>query len=165
MNLPTFEYIKLNGRLIAIDSNHTKKIFNITRLRVLFRPNRIGYRNDKYLSIEIVQRCIMLAVQNKTSKHIQTRQCSDCNGKYPGNEIDGNNKFFNKKYCNLKNLCMWTSYMLQKLNHDSGNQFFFLPLFLSLPLPFFILIFIYIYLFYQQSTLFHMFTSLLACSM
>lgn len=33
--------------------------------------------------MEIVHRCMMLAVQKRTSKHIQTRQCSDCNGKYP----------------------------------------------------------------------------------
>lgn len=80
----TLEYIKLRGRLIAIDSSHTKNIFNTTRLRVLFRPKRIGYRRDKYLSIEIVHKCIILAVQNRTSKHIQTRQCSDWSGKYPG---------------------------------------------------------------------------------
>lgn len=38
----TFEYIRLNGILIAIDKIQTKKIFSTTRLRVLFRPNRIG---------------------------------------------------------------------------------------------------------------------------
>jgi hypothetical protein len=27
------------------------------------------------------------ALQNRTSKQIHTRQCSDCNGKYPVNEI------------------------------------------------------------------------------
>lgn len=43
----TLEYIKLNGKLIAIDSSHTKNIFNTTRRRVLFRPKRIGYRRDK----------------------------------------------------------------------------------------------------------------------
>jgi hypothetical protein len=55
----TFEYIKLNGRLIAIDNNHTKKIFNTTRFLVLFRPNLIGYLSDRYRSIEIVHKCIM----------------------------------------------------------------------------------------------------------
>lgn len=40
--LITFEYIKLNGKLIAIDSNQTKIIFTVTRFRVLFLPNRIG---------------------------------------------------------------------------------------------------------------------------
>lgn len=81
----TFEYIKLSGRLIAIDRSHTKKIFSTTRLRVLLRPKRIGYRSDRYRSIEIVQRCMMLAVQKRTSKQIQARQCSDCSGKYPRN--------------------------------------------------------------------------------
>lgn len=45
--LSTFEYIKLRGKLIAIDSSHTKKIFRTTLLRVLLRPKRIGYRRDK----------------------------------------------------------------------------------------------------------------------
>lgn len=79
----TLEYIKLKGKLIAIDSSHTKIIFNTTLLRVLFRPNRIGYLSDRYRSIEIVQRCIMLAVQKRTSKQIHTRQCTESNGKYP----------------------------------------------------------------------------------
>lgn len=45
--LPTFEYIKLSGKLIAIDNSQTKNIFSTTRLRVLLRPNLIGYRSDK----------------------------------------------------------------------------------------------------------------------
>lgn len=55
----TFEYIKLNGKLIAIDNSHTKKIFNTTRFLVLFRPNLIGYLSDRYRSIEIVHKCII----------------------------------------------------------------------------------------------------------
>lgn len=43
----TFEYIKLKGKLIATDRSHTKTIFKVTRLRVLLRPKRIGYRRDK----------------------------------------------------------------------------------------------------------------------
>lgn len=43
----TCEYIKLNGKLIAIDNIQTNIILTVTRLRVLFRPKRIGYRNDK----------------------------------------------------------------------------------------------------------------------
>lgn len=73
----TFEYIKLSGKLIAIDNIQTNMIFTVTRFRVLFRPNRIGYRNDKYRSIDIVHKCIMLAVQNSTSKQIHAKQCSD----------------------------------------------------------------------------------------
>lgn len=38
----TLEYIKLSGKLMAIDKSQTKKIFRTTRLRVLFRPKRIG---------------------------------------------------------------------------------------------------------------------------
>lgn len=79
----TFEYIRLSGRLIAIDRSHTKIIFTVTRFLVLLRPNRIGYLNDRYRSIEIVHRCMMLAVQNRTSRHIQARQCSDWSGKWP----------------------------------------------------------------------------------
>lgn len=77
----TFEYIKLNGKLIAIDKIQTNIIFNVTRLRVLFRPKRMGYRSDKYRSIDIVHKCIILAVQNKTSKHIHAKQCTDSKGK------------------------------------------------------------------------------------
>lgn len=77
----TFEYISDNGKLMAIDSIHTKIILTVTRFRVLFRPKRIGYRSDKYRSMDIVHRCIMLAVQNNTSKHIHTKQCTDSNGK------------------------------------------------------------------------------------
>lgn len=79
--LITFEYIRLSGRLIAIDSSHTKLILSTTRFRVLFRPNRIGYRSDRYRSTEMVHRCMMLAVQNSTSRQIHTRQYSDCSGK------------------------------------------------------------------------------------
>lgn len=79
--LLTFEYIKLSGRLIAIDSSHTKMILTITRFRVLFRPNRMGYLSDKYRSMDIVHKCIILAVQNSTSKQIHTKQCTDSNGK------------------------------------------------------------------------------------
>lgn len=86
----TLEYIKLKGKLIAIDSSHTKIILRTTRLRVLLRPNLIGYLNDKYRSMEIVQRCIILAVQKSTSKQIHTRQCTDFNGKYPSDEIERN---------------------------------------------------------------------------
>lgn len=72
--LITFEYIKLKGKLIAIDNNQTKIIFTVTRFRVLFLPNRIGYRNERYRSIDIVHKCIMLAVQNSTSKQIHAKQ-------------------------------------------------------------------------------------------
>lgn len=58
-------------------------ILTVTRLRVLFRPKRMGYRSDKYRSMDIEHKCIMLAVQNSTSKHIHTKQCTDSNGKYP----------------------------------------------------------------------------------
>lgn len=43
----TFEYIKHSGKLIAIDKIQTNIILTVTRFRVLFRPNRIGYRSDK----------------------------------------------------------------------------------------------------------------------
>lgn len=81
----TFEYIKLSGRLIAIDNNHTNIILTVTRFRVLFRPKRIGYLNDRYRSMDIVHKCIILAVQNNTSRHIHARQCTDANGKWPVN--------------------------------------------------------------------------------
>ena len=77
----TFEYIKHSGKLIAIDKIQTNIILTVTRFRVLFRPNRMGYRNDKYRSMDIEHKCIMLAVQNNTSKHIHTKQCTDSNGK------------------------------------------------------------------------------------
>lgn len=77
----TFEYIKLSGKLMAIDNNHTNIILTVTRFRVLLRPKRIGYRSDRYRSIDIVHKCMMLAVQNNTSRQIQARQCTDFNGK------------------------------------------------------------------------------------
>lgn len=40
--LLTFEYIKLSGKLIAIDNSQTKMIFNVTLRLDLFRPNFIG---------------------------------------------------------------------------------------------------------------------------
>lgn len=43
----------------------------------------------------MVHKCMMLAVQKRTSKHIQARQCSDCNGKYPVND----------KYANTEMSC------------------------------------------------------------
>lgn len=43
----TLEYIKLNGRLIAMDNNHTNIILTITLFLDLLRPNFIGYLNDK----------------------------------------------------------------------------------------------------------------------
>lgn len=85
--LLTFEYMRLNGKLIAIDRIHTKIILRITRRRVLFLPKRNGKRSDKYLSTEIVDKCIMLAVQKSTSRQIHTRQCSECSGKYPGTKF------------------------------------------------------------------------------
>lgn len=98
----TLEYIKLKGKLIAIDSSHTKIILRTTRLRVLLRPNRIGYLNDKYRSMEIVQRCIILAVQNSTSKQIHTRQCTDFNGKYPkGMKNEEKDRKGKKRMCYL----------------------------------------------------------------
>lgn len=104
----TFEYIKLNGKLMAIDKSQTKKIFSMTRFRVLFRPNRIGYRRDKYRSMEIVHKCIILAVQKRTSKHIHARQCSDCNGKYPGMR-----KMFTVEIdCWLKAFCVDCGFLL-----------------------------------------------------
>lgn len=83
----TFEYIRLSGKLIAIESNQTNAIFNVTRFLVLFRPKRIGYLNDKYLSIDIVHKCMILAVQNSTSRQIHTRQWIEWSGKKPVNEM------------------------------------------------------------------------------
>lgn len=80
----TFEYMRLSGRLMAIDSSHTNMIFNITLLRVLFRPNFIGYLRLRYRSTLMVHRCIMLAVQNSTSRHIHARQYTGANGNSPG---------------------------------------------------------------------------------
>lgn len=77
----TLEYIKHSGRLIAIDKIQTNMILRVTRFRVLFRPKRIGYRSDKYRSIDMVHKCIMLAVQNSTSNNIHTKQWTDSNGK------------------------------------------------------------------------------------
>lgn len=71
---------------MAIDDNHTNIILTMTRFRVLLRPKRIGYRSDRYRSIDIVHKCIILAVQNNTSKQIHARQCTDFNGKRPENE-------------------------------------------------------------------------------
>lgn len=124
----TFEYIKLKGKLIAIDSSHTKIIFKTTRFLVLLRPKRIGYFSDKYRSIEMVHRCIMLAVQNRTSKHIHTRQCTDCNGKYPKKKMQ-NLQLFSLLFLNLKNLKvlykvsqMYDLFpVCQKLNHFFKN--------------------------------------------
>lgn len=79
----TFEYMRQSGKLIAIDNNQTKIILSVTRRRVLFRPNFIGYFNDKYRSTLIVHKCIIDAVQNNTSKQIHTRQYTDGNGKKP----------------------------------------------------------------------------------
>lgn len=66
---------------MATDNSQTNIILTVTRLRVLFRPKRIGYRNDRYRSIEMVHKCIILAVQNRTSKQIHVKQCTDDNGK------------------------------------------------------------------------------------
>lgn len=66
---------------MAIDRIHTNIILRVTRLRVLFRPKRMGYRSDRYRSMDIVHKCIMLAVQNNTSKHIHTKQCTESHGK------------------------------------------------------------------------------------
>lgn len=79
----TVEYIKHSGKLMAIDNIHTNIILTVTRFRVLFRPKRIGQLNDKYRSIDIVHKCIILAVQNNTSKQIHTKQWTESNGKYP----------------------------------------------------------------------------------
>lgn len=79
----TFEYIRLSGRLIAIERSHTNAIFSVTRFLVLLRPKRIGYLSDRYLSIDIVHKCMMLAVQNSTSRQIHTRQWIECSGKNP----------------------------------------------------------------------------------
>lgn len=80
-NILTAEYIKLNGKPIAMESSQTKAIFSTTRFLVLLRPNFIGYLRERYLSTDIVHRCIILAVQNRTSKHIHVKQYSDSNGK------------------------------------------------------------------------------------
>lgn len=42
LSADTLEYIKLSGKLMAIDRSHTKNIFKTTLRRVLFRPKRIG---------------------------------------------------------------------------------------------------------------------------
>lgn len=76
--------MRLSGRLMAIDSSHTNTIFNITLRRVLFRPNFIGYLRLRYRSTLMVHRCIMLAVQNSTSRHIHARQYTGANGNSPG---------------------------------------------------------------------------------
>lgn len=83
----TWKYIKLSGKLIAIDNNQTKVILMVTRLRVLLRPNRIGYLRDRYRSIDIVHKCMMLAVENNTSRHIHAKQWTDSNGKWPLKKI------------------------------------------------------------------------------
>lgn len=75
--------MRLSGKLIAIDNNHTNTIFSITLRRVLFRPNFIGYRRLKYRSTLIVHKCIILAVQNNTSRHIHARQYTGANGNTP----------------------------------------------------------------------------------
>lgn len=77
---------------MAIDNNHTNIILTVTRFRVLLRPKRIGYRSDRYRSIDIVHKCMMLAVQNNTSRQIHARQCTDSNGKWPEIRNKNNNK-------------------------------------------------------------------------
>lgn len=66
--------MRLSGRLIAMDSNHTNTIFSITLRLDLFLPNFMGYRNERYLSTLMVHRCIMDAVQKRTSRQIHARQ-------------------------------------------------------------------------------------------
>lgn len=39
---PTCEYIRLSGRLMAMDSSQTMVILTVMRVRVLLRPNRMG---------------------------------------------------------------------------------------------------------------------------
>lgn len=70
---------------MAIDSSHTNIIFKVTLRLDLFLPNRMGYLSDRYLSTLIVHRCIMDAVQNRTSKHIQTKQYTEGSGNFPEN--------------------------------------------------------------------------------
>lgn len=77
----TLEYIRLSGKLMAIDNSHTKMIFSVTLLLDLFLPNFIGYRRDRYRSTLIVHKCIIDAVQNSTSKHIHARQYTEGSGK------------------------------------------------------------------------------------
>lgn len=70
----TLEYMRLSGKLMAMERSQTMTILRVTLLLVLFRPNFIGYLRDRYRSTLMVHRCMMEAVQNRTSRQIQAKQ-------------------------------------------------------------------------------------------